>query len=63
MTASFEEMPGNFVVVFFHTKAGELRCRVTDVVERTTWIVEGASDLWQLLVTRHAAPEPGKLHS
>ncbi len=62
MTASLEEMPGSFVVVFFHTRAGELRCRVTDVVARTTWIVEGPSELWRLLVTRPASPEVGESH-
>lgn len=62
MTGSFEEMPCSFVVVFFHTRAGELRCRVTDVVARQTWIIESASALWQLLVARAApnATQAGK---
>jgi hypothetical protein len=54
MTARFEEMPGSFVVVFFRTSTGELRCRVTDVVTRETWVAQGASSLWQLLVERQA---------
>jgi hypothetical protein len=52
MTARFEEMPGSFVVVFFRTRAGELRCRVTDVVTRETWVASAANSLWQLLVER-----------
>ena len=63
MTASLEEVPGSFVVVFFHTRAGELRCRVTDVVARTTWIVEGPAQLWQLLVRQRAQPEVGDAQS
>lgn len=57
MTTSLEEVPGSFVVVFFSTKAGDLRCRVTDVVTREAWIVDNASALWQLLVKRHATYE------
>ena len=49
MTGSFGELPSSFVVVFFHTKAGELCCRVTDVFSRKTWIIEGAPSLWRLL--------------
>jgi hypothetical protein len=47
-------MPGNFVVVFFYTRAGELNCRVTDVVARKTWIVEEAPTLWRFLATPRA---------
>lgn len=49
MTSGLEHMPGGFVVVFFHTKTGELRCRVTNVLERKTWLVEGAPTLFRLL--------------
>jgi hypothetical protein len=54
-----QDRPDSFVVVFFRTNAGELRCRVTAVVTRETWIVEHASDLRQLLVERHAQLREG----
>jgi hypothetical protein len=52
MTPRPEEMPGSFVVIFFRTRAGELRCRVTDVVSQETWVASAAPSLWQLLVER-----------
>jgi hypothetical protein len=55
VTASLEELPGSFVVMFFRTKTGELRCRVTDVVTRETWIASSASSLWRMLVERQPA--------
>jgi hypothetical protein len=51
-----QDRPDSFVVVFFRTNAGELRCRVTAVVTRETWIVEHAADLRQLLVEQHTQP-------
>jgi|GEM_PF-4148584 len=59
MAAVFSEIPGSFVVVFFFTKAGELKCRVTDVASRTTWIAERATDLRRLLTEGHGAPNRG----
>jgi len=55
LTEPFGEMPGSFVVMFFQTKAGELRCRVTDVASREAWIARSALDLWHLLVERRDA--------
>jgi len=52
--------PGGFVVMFFRTQSGELRCRVTDVVTRSTWIASDTLALWRLLVVRNEgqlAPE------
>jgi hypothetical protein len=65
MTTNFEGIPGNFVVVFFHTRAGELCCRVTDVMERKTWIAEDASTIRHLLTTPRApdATEKGEPHA
>ena len=51
--------PGGFVVMFFRTQSGELRCRVTDVVSRATWIAPDTLGLWKLLVVRNEGqPEP-----
>jgi hypothetical protein len=52
---NFDESPRSFVVVFFHTRGDELRCRVTDVNTRESWIVRGAPGLWQLLLAEHNA--------
>ena len=60
MTGSFGEMPTSFVVVFFHTRAGELCCRVTDVFARKTWIVESAPALWRLLKQSPRAIDEGE---
>jgi hypothetical protein len=49
---SVEEQPGSYVVMFFRTKSGELRCRVTDVLSRESWIANAASDAWRLLIER-----------
>jgi len=65
MTSSFEAMPANFVIVFFYTRAGELSCRVTDVVARKTWIAEDAPALWRLLSAQRAPDvrEEGEPHA
>ena|GEM_PF-5611734 len=44
----------SFVVVFFRTNAGELRCRVTAVITRESWVVDHAANLRQLLVEHRA---------
>jgi len=48
--------PGGFVVMFFRTQSGELRCRVTDVVSRATWIAADTLALWRLLIVRSDGP-------
>ena len=53
MQEHIKAMPGSYVIVFFHTRNGELCCRVTDVAERKTWIVPRVSVLWQLLNERN----------
>ena len=54
--ANRQEMTASFVLVFFNTKARELRCRVTDVKTNETWVVRQPPALWQLLAERDMPP-------
>ncbi len=50
MTTRADDVPGSFVIVFFRSRAGELRCRVTDVAAQKSWAVQQAPAVLQLLV-------------
>jgi hypothetical protein len=54
-----QDQTDSFVVMFFRTNSGELRCRVTAVASRQTWIADRATDLRQLLVEQHTQPREG----
>jgi hypothetical protein len=54
MTTRPEDVPGSFVIVFFRSRAGELRCRVTDVAAQKSWAVQQARRVLQLLVAEES---------
>lgn len=51
------DRPQSYVVHFIRTLAGELRCRVTDVLTRESWIVEEGDELRMRLVAKSTAPK------
>ena len=56
-----EQLPNSFVAVFFRSRGGELRCRVTEVATHATWGVQRPESLWLLLAEgREKPPREGE---
>lgn len=50
LSISHPEQPAEIVVVRFVRKAnGELRCRLTDALTNRVWVLDPATDLWNLI--------------